>query len=175
MTDASPFPRAVGPAASEPAGAACRIKRRSGFAGVAAAVAALGLMAMTPAHAGEPGLSLQGGWMRMLISSRPAGGYFTLHNAAAQDRTLTGAASPACGSVMLHRSVHNGTQERMIKVAQVKVPAHGTLSFAPGGYHLMCMHPGATMRPGASVPMTLRFADGGTLTASFLVKGAMGK
>jgi copper(I)-binding protein len=131
------------------------------------------LLAAAPARAAEPGVSLQGGWMRMLIPSRPAGGYFTLTNSGALDRTLTGAGSPVCGSVMLHESEHDGSTERMVMVTRVKVPAHAVLHFAPGGYHLMCMHPGAAMRAGARVPVTLRFADGGSLSASFVVKGAL--
>ncbi len=158
MADASPFRRVAGRGAS-----------------LAVAAAALALLAAAPARAAEPGVSLQGGWMRMLIASRPAGGYFTLSNSGVQDRTLTGASSPACGSVMLHESEHNGGTERMVMVAKVKVPAHGALQFAPGGYHLMCMHPGTAMRAGAEVPMTLRFADGGSLSAPFAVKGALDK
>lgn len=158
MTDASPFRRAAGPGAS-----------------LVAAAAALALLTGGPARAAEPGVSLQGGWMRMLIPSRPAGGYFTLRNTGAEDRTLTGASSPACGSVMLHQSEHNDGTERMVMVGKVKVPAHGALSFAPGGYHLMCMHPGPAMRAGAKVPMTLTFADGGSLSAPFVVKGALDK
>jgi len=133
------------------------------------------LLAAAPARAAEPGVSLQGGWMRMLIASRPAGGYFTLRNAGGQDRMLTGASSPACGSVMLHESKHDGGTERMVMVAKVKLPAHGALTFAPGGYHLMCMHPGAAMRVGGTVPVTLRFADGGSVSAPFVVKGALDK
>jgi copper(I)-binding protein len=60
-------------------------------------------------------------------------------------------------------------------VKSLKVPAHGTLSFQPGGYHLMCMKPQSSMKIGASVPVTLKFADGKTLTASFPVKGPGGK
>jgi copper(I)-binding protein len=138
-------------------------------------VVALALPMGGPARAAEPGVSLQGGWMRMTIAARPAGGYFTLTNSGARDRTLTGAASPACGKVMLHRSEHGGGTERMVMVPKVRVPAHGVLRFAPGGYHLMCMQPAPAMRAGARVPMTLHFADGGSLSAPFLVKGAAGR
>jgi copper(I)-binding protein len=39
----------------------------------------------------------------------------------------------------------------------------------------MCMSPGPAMKPGQSVPVTLRMADGATLNASFPVRGASGK
>ena len=108
------------------------------------------------------------------MPSLPAAGYFTLSNAGGAAQTLIGAASPACGMLMLHRSVDQGGRERMVMVDRVPVPAHGEVRFVPGGYHLMCMSPTAGMRPGHSVPVTLHFADGGSLTASFPVRGATG-
>ncbi len=77
--------------------------------------------------------------------------------------------------VMLHETKHTNGVEQMLMVKSVKVPAHGSFSFAPGGYHLMCMHPQNSMKIGANVPVTLKFADGKTLTAAFPVKGPGGK
>ncbi len=87
---------------------------------------------------------------------------------------LVGAASPGCGALMLHRSVNDNGQERMEMVGSVLVPAHGEVKFAPGGYHLMCMSPTAAVARGRAVSVTLRFKDGGSLTASFPVRGATG-
>ena len=109
------------------------------------------------------------------MPSLPAAGYFTLSNASGTPETLIGAASPACGMLMLHRSVDQGGQERMVMVDKVPVPPQGKVSFMPGSYHLMCMSPTTAMRPGQSVPVTLRFADGGLLTARFPVRSATGK
>ena len=75
---------------------------------------------------------------------------------------------------MLHRSVNDNGQERMEMVDSVPVPAHGEVRFEPGGYHLMCMSPTAEAARGHSVPVTLSFQDGGSLTASFAVRGATG-
>ena len=75
---------------------------------------------------------------------------------------------------MLHRSVNDNGQERMEMVDSVAVPAHGEVRFEPGGYHLMCMSPTAEAARGRSVPVTLRFQDGGSLVASFPVRGATG-
>lgn len=134
-----------------------------------------GLGAGAPAHAGEGGLALESPWFRLVLPSLPAAGYFTLSNPTGTARTLVGAASPACGMLMLHRSTSAGGQERMAMVQSVAVPPHGKVSFAPGGYHLMCTSPSAQLRPGRAVPVTLRFADGGTLSAAFPVRNATGK
>jgi periplasmic copper chaperone A len=127
------------------------------------------------ARAGAGGLALSDPWFRLVMPSLPAAGYFTLSNSGAAAQSLVGASSPGCGMLMLHRSINQGGQERMVMVQSVAVPAHGKVSFAPGGYHLMCMSPSAALRPGQSVPVTLRFAGGGSLTASFPVRNATGK
>ncbi len=127
------------------------------------------------ARAGEGGLALSHPWFRLVMPSLPAAGYFTLSNSGATAQSLVGASSPGCGMLMLHRSVNQGGQERMVMVQSVAVPPHGKVRFAPGGYHMMCASPKAALRPGRSVPVTLRFADGASLTASFPVRNAIGK
>jgi copper(I)-binding protein len=139
-----------------------------------AALAGL-LLAGTVAQAAQGGLTVRDPWMRSVIPSRPAAGYFTLSNATDRARILVGAASPACGTLMLHESLHQNGEDRMVMVKSIPVPAHGQVTFAPGGYHLMCVSPSKAVTPGKSVPVTLRFADGGTVTTSFPVRGATGK
>jgi len=114
-------------------------------------------------------------WIRFIIKARPAAGYFTLRNDTDAPVQLTGASSSACGMVMLHQSKEENGVEKMLPVKSVTVPAHGTATFQPGGYHLMCMKPQSSMALGKSVPVTLKFADGKTLTAPFPVKGPSGK
>ena len=76
---------------------------------------------------------------------------------------------------MLHQSVESGGVSKMMDVKNVPVPAGGSIAFAPGGYHLMCMNPGAAMAPGSHVPVSLVFADGSKVQADFAVKNAVGK
>jgi hypothetical protein len=94
-----------------------------------------------------------------------------LRNDTDRSIELTGASSSGCGMMMLHQSKEVGGTEKMLPVKSVTVPAHGTLGFAPGGYHLMCMNPQAALVIGRTVPVILRFADGKTLSADFPVRG----
>jgi len=135
----------------------------------------LALAPLAPAQAAPKGLSIEQPWIRLIIKARPAAGYFTLRNDGDKPVQLTGASSSACGMVMLHQSKQVNGVEKMVHVGNVTVKPHGTLKFEPGGYHLMCMKPQSAMSIGKSVPMTLQFADGETLTAQFPVKGAGGK
>ena len=100
-------------------------------------------------------------WIRLVLPSRPAAGYFTLSNETDEPLALVGAASPACGSLMLHKSVQQNGQERMEMVDERHRPRT-----RPG--HLRARRlspdvhvPSKDVTPGGSVPVTLRFEDGG--------------
>lgn len=144
--------------------------------GLSLLVVAVGLWALgNAANAKENGVILSHPWVRTIIPSRPAAGYFTLTNHGATERMLVGAASPDCGTLMLHKSISENGVERMVMEKQIAVPAHGQLRFAPGGYHLMCMKPTAAVHPGGSIRVTLKFKDAGTISAEFPVHGVAGK
>jgi copper(I)-binding protein len=138
-----------------------------GLAG--AALVALG------AQAAGNGLVVSGAWMRSIIPSRPAAGYFVLANRTDAARKLVKASSPACGMLMLHRSVNRNGVDRMEMVESVDVPAHGQVAFAPGGYHLMCTSPSKELAKGRKVAVTLYFDNGESVTSEFPVRGAAGK
>ncbi|MGH9805694.1 MAG: copper chaperone PCu(A)C [Terriglobia bacterium] len=129
-----------------------------------------------PVFAAAPaGVSIEQPRMRLIIKNRPAAGYFTIKNRGTSPVKLTGASSIGCGMVMLHQSKEENGVDKMLPVESVMVPAHGSVSFAPGGYHLMCMKPQSAMQVGHDVPVTLKFANGDSLTTQFLVRGASGK
>ena len=148
--------------------------RRLALAARIAGVGLLGLAAVSAGQAADDGLTLTDAWIRTIVPSRPAAGYFTLRNDGDQARTLTGASSPACGGLTLHQSRTENGVDKMVMVESVKVPAHGSLQFAPQGYHLMCTSPSPDLNPGQSVPVTLQFEDGATLSGRFAVRGATG-
>lgn len=119
-----------------------------------------------------PGISVEAPWMRYLLPSLPASGYLTLNNAGDTPAVLTGAASPACYMLMLHKSEETSGTSMMVAVPSITIPAHGSISLAPGGYHLMCMQP--RMKAGGSVHVTLSFEDGLSLAVTVPVYGAGG-
>lgn len=126
-----------------------------------------------PAMAGAPsGVTASKPWMRYLLPNLPAGGYLTLQNSSDTPAVLTGASSPDCGMLMLHKTQDDSGMAMMMSMATLTVPAHGSVSFAPGGYHLMCMQP--VMKRGTTVPVTLSFQDGSTLALAMPVFGATG-
>lgn len=134
---------------------------------------ALVLLVVATGVARADGVTVSDAWIRALPPSVPSGGYFTLHNGTAKPVTLVTAQSPACGMLMLHRSNSMTGMSSMDDVREVIVPAGGTVKFAPGGYHLMCME--ATVKPGQKIPVTLNFRGGTKMTATFAVRNAAGK
>ena len=117
------------------------------------------------------GIAIDGAWIRQA----PPGmmmlaGYMTISNEGASERKLVAASSPAFGHIELHRSVISNGVATMIPQQNMPVPAHGKLRLAPGGYHLMLMKPKQAFKLGEMVPLTLRFADGQTITVQAVVK-----
>jgi copper(I)-binding protein len=121
------------------------------------------------AAAAQP-LAVTKPWIRYLLPSIPAAVYLTLHNNGAAAATLTAAASPACGMLMLHQSQDSSGMSMMTGVAAIAIPAHGSVTLAPGGYHLMCMSP--SMKIGDEVQLSLTFQNGEKLYVTALVYGA---
>jgi periplasmic copper chaperone A len=135
--------------------------------------ALLGSACASVAALAAPPVTVAQPWFRYITPQVPAGGYMTLRNGSGGSAVLVAASSPACGMLMLHRSETSGGADRMVPVNRIVVPPGGKVSFAPGGYHLMCMQP--RMKPGESVSVTLKFEDGGSVPAAFQVYGAAGK
>jgi copper(I)-binding protein len=103
-------------------------------------------------------------WVRLpAVSSRPAGGYYMEHGTARPD-ALVSASSPKAARVEMHSmSMVNGVM-RMRAETRFPVTAKGTLSFAPGGNHLMLFGLAPDVKPGQTIPITLGFESGAKAT-----------
>lgn len=115
-------------------------------------------------------ITVSDAWIRLLPGDVPLAGYFTLHNNGDKPIQLTLASSPAFKRIEMHHSMAMHGMDKMMPVKTVEVPAHGTFSFSPGGYHLMLWR-GRGLRIGEQIPITLKFADGWQVRATFVVKG----
>ncbi len=121
---------------------------------------------------------VDGAWVRLAAApGRPAGGYFTLRGGAT-DRTLTGVTTAGAGRVELHETMkmgggHAGHGAMTMKpVGQIAVPAGGTVSFAPGGKHLMLYDVKAGVKAGDTMKLDFAFADGKAKTVNAKVIAA---
>lgn len=82
-------------------------------------------------------------------------GYLALFNSGAGTVTITGAASPDFGRVMMHRSEERDGQMIMRPLERLKVAAGGKHSFRPGADHLMLMEPRQRFLEGDEVRLKL--------------------
>lgn len=131
------------------------------------------LLLSVAAHAATTAsVSVTDGWIRWLPGDLPAGGYARIENHGDAALRLLGADSPDYGMVMLHRSLRRKGVERMESVDGMDVPAHASAALAPGGFHLMLMHPRHAIAPGDRVRVRLRFSDGASIESDFLVRPA---
>lgn len=89
-------------------------------------LAALALLAGSPAPVAAGPAGVRNAWVRLPPPGTPAAAYFTLHNRTDQGLTLVGATSPDCQRVEIHRSVVEDGMARMEPAGPLEIP--------PGGY-----------------------------------------
>lgn len=61
---------------------------------------------------------------------------------------------------------------RMEMVDSVDLPPEGTVSFTPGGYHVMLEKPTHAVKPGDRLTITFELSDGKKLPATFVARPA---
>lgn len=113
-------------------------------------------------------LRLTNGYVPAPTSSMVAA-YFNVINGSRQADTLLGGTSDVSRSVGLYDETETGSTEAMVKIASAPVPAGGLLALTPGHRHLMIINPSRTLKAGARVSVTLKFARAGNMTVSLPV------
>lgn len=137
----------------------------------AALAASALLLSALPAHAqGRPQLEAAGAWTRPAAAGMTAAGYLTIVNRGPRADALVGVETPAARKASLHVSSMAGGVMRMAPEARAPIPARGETAFAPGGRHVMFEGLTRPLKPGDSLPATLRFASGARLQVQFAVR-----
>ena len=118
-----------------------------------------------PAHAAETNmkestLHIQNAWAKPNYGPNGAA-YFTLHNMGPEPRYLISATSPLSERVELHEHLHQDGVMKMRKVnGDLEIPTGKTLTFKPGGLHVMLFQMTEKLKDGATLPLTLIFRNG---------------
>jgi copper(I)-binding protein len=101
----------------------------------------------------------------------PGAGYMTIASSSGQADALISASSPAAGSVEIHETTTDGSgMMGMHPVDRIEVPAGGTVTLEPGGYHLMLMGLTQTLEVGSTVELDLVFERAGKVVVQADVK-----
>lgn len=87
--------------------------------------------------------------------------YFTIHNPTSTSDSLLTISSPTLTAISLHETMRMGEGRsamiHMQLVARVEIPAHGELSFSPGGYHAMVSDATSPLVNGTALTLTMTF------------------
>ncbi len=115
------------------------------------------------------GVDVSQAWSRPAIAGAPGVGYMTLANLSSMPQVLVSVESPIARNVEIHQSSMAGGIASMRPVDRLTIPAGGTVTFAPRGYHLMFMDLTGPLKMGDTLPATLVFAGGVRVKATFAV------
>jgi copper(I)-binding protein len=96
--------------------------------------------------------------------------YGQLRNNCPKPFVVEGVASDDFAMGMIHETrVHNGVSQ-MRAAENLALPARGQIVFAPGGRHMMLMHPMRELKVGDRVWLELTLAGGARVRAQFEVR-----
>lgn len=135
-------------------------------------VAALGLASCGSGDAGaspsdEGGITLTDATVDWPANPEVGAVRLRVHNDGATADELVGASSDASRSTMVHRSVTDAQgRATMEMAADLEIPARSTVTFEPGGLHIMLDGLQRDLEVGDEVQVTLVFRDAGPITTT---------
>ena len=138
----------------------------------AAAVAALARAEnsspQTEAHETTPAysyISAEGAWIRPTLgANRNTAAYVTLMNTGSTVDRLIGGSLPGADKLEVHNSIMEDGVMRMRRQDGIDIPAAGSVTLMPGGFHIMVFDLEAPLKSGDTVSLTLHFENAGDLT-----------
>lgn len=141
---------------------------RTAFFSLAFAVFAAGFHAGA-AEAGS--VTVTEAWARTSVSANGVA-YATIRNDGAATDELVGASTPLADHADLHITKEEGGIMKMRSVKSIAIPARGTVTLAPGGFHIMLMGLRKPLREGERIPLVLTFRKAGTIDVEATVAKA---
>lgn len=135
---------------------------------------AMGLFALLLGGCGKIGSAeVEDAWIRLpAVQGHPGAAYFHLR-AGKDAEVLLAVSTPAAIRSELHESMKmDGGMMTMAPLKQIAVRAGHSLTFAPGGKHVMLFDVSPSLKAGTTATLVLKFADGETLETKAKVVGA---
>jgi len=140
-----------------------------------AVVLTLGVLAApVPIAAGESSIEIDQAWVRATPKgANIAAGYFTVTNRSSAPDRIVSVATALAGRVEMHSMMEtNGIMQMRPMEGGLPIPAGGTVSFSPGGNHLMFFGLSEPFAEGAQVPLTISFEKAGRIDVALNVAAA---
>ena len=89
--------------------------------------------------------------------------YFAIDNLGGESDRLVRVATPVARAGEIHSMTMDGNLMRMRQIAALDIPAHATVTFNPGGYHVMLVDLKWPLAAGEMIPLSLTFEKAGTI------------
>lgn len=108
-----------------------------------------------------PGITATDGWMALpAVAGNPGAVYFSIANGTDAQVTIRTASVLGAESATLHETAAWSNEVDMQELFQQPVLAGETLTFEPGGKHVMAFGMGEGVEPGDETEITLTFVGG---------------
>jgi len=132
----------------------------------------LSLLLLVPSLAAAQAgpLIVQNAWMRKAPGADSAAVYLELRNTSVRPVVVVGVRSPVANHVMVHETSVTDGQSRMRAYDRLIVAPGKSVSFAPGGLHVMLSGFNRSVSVGQTVPLVLVLADGSTVAVAAVVR-----
>lgn len=110
-------------------------------------------------------LRIENAWARATPGALKSGAaYVTLTNTGSEPDRLVAVATPVAGHAATHAHAMEGGVAKMRPLASLPLEPGETVTFAPGGLHIMLMPLTAPLKEGETFPLTLTFERAGAMT-----------
>jgi len=145
-----------------------------------AAFAAAALLAGPSPHAALPdgvvlaadsGVTVQEAWARATPGAATNGAAYVTLAGGSQPDSLVGVSTSVAAMADVHETINDNGVMKMRSVPAVPIPPGQTVTFAPGGTHIMLMGLKQPLTAGQNFPLTLTFAHAGAVTVDVQVRG----
>ena len=111
-------------------------------------------------------------WVRASLGQSPTtAAYLKIENRGTVEDRLVSISTPVAAMAHLHESVSKNGIMQMQAVNSMVIKPGQTITFAPGGLHIMVMNLNSTLKSGQVVPLTVRFEQAGEIKIDAAVKG----
>lgn len=117
-----------------------------------------GCLALAVALLPQPSLQVHDAWVRQTSATRTvSSGYLRIENHTAAAVALIRVEVDGARNAEVHTVVEDNGRTIMKPLARLSVPAHGSVTLAPGGTHLMVTDVTRPFQVGSRVRLTLTF------------------
>ncbi len=141
---------------------------------------AVALVSPTPLHAQQAPVAqaddvqVSNAWARASAGNATAGAAYVTVTGGGQPDQLVGANTPVAAKAEVHESFTDNGVMKMRPVSPMAIAPGKTVTFSPGGYHIMLMGLKQPLTTGQSFPLTLTFAHARPVTVDVHVQ-ALGR